>query len=53
MLAALFELGQYDRIETVLNDLKSRHPDSSEVAAIGDRYSKAIEQARKPVKTPQ
>lgn len=53
LLAALFELGQYDRIESVLKDLKSRHPDSSEVAAIDERYSKTLEKTRKPVKTPQ
>lgn len=52
LLAALFELGQYDRIESIVNDLKSRHPDSSDVAAIGDRYSRALDLARKPVKTP-
>lgn len=53
LLAALFEWGRYDRIESVLKDLKSRHPDSSEVAAIDERYSKTLEEARKPVKTTQ
>lgn len=50
LLAALFDLGKYDRIETVLTDLKGRNPNSTEVGMITERYAKAINQARNAAK---
>jgi len=47
LLAALFQLGRYDQIESTLASLKSRQTESSEVDAIAERYAKAIAVARK------
>ena len=50
LLAALFQLGRYDQIESTLASLKSRQTESSEVDAIAERYAKAIAVARKATK---